>query len=147
MILLVNFGFPREKLRLESGRWQLQFLIAFKVVSAMLVWNFMYYGKCSYVFFFFCWTKFECDLSFYTSFSVFQNCILSESKSRLHLCTFFIAIILGAGVYFIASEFITKVENWSISFQSSYSFLFIVMTIAEFCGGLRLDGFEEFRLR
>ncbi|KAG6601692.1 hypothetical protein SDJN03_06925, partial [Cucurbita argyrosperma subsp. sororia] len=32
----------------------------------------------------------------------------SESKNRLRLCTFFIAILLGAGAYFIASEFITK---------------------------------------
>lgn len=41
---------------------------------------------------------------------MFQSFIPSESKHRLHLCTFFIALFLGAGVYFIASEFITKVE-------------------------------------
>ncbi|XP_022975264.1 uncharacterized protein LOC111474390 isoform X2 [Cucurbita maxima] len=49
----------------------------------------------------------------------FQNIILPESKNRLRLCTFFVAVILGAGVYFIASEFITKeIFRWEVFYSA-----------------------------
>lgn len=61
---------------------------------------------------------------------MFQNFILSESKNRLRFTTFFIAVILGAGVYFIASEFITKVEIEEYLFRVLIAFSFIETTVA-----------------
>lgn len=73
---------------------------------------------------------------------MFQNFILSESKNRLRLCTFFIAVILGAGVYFVASEFITKVEIEAYLFKVLSASCSIVITAAEYIRGFRLMGSE-----
>ena len=59
-----------------------------------------------------------------------QSFVPSESKNRLRLCTFFIAIFLGAGAYFIASEFITKVEIETYLSEVPIASCCIVMIVA-----------------
>ncbi|XP_038893166.1 uncharacterized protein LOC120082028 isoform X1 [Benincasa hispida] len=50
-----------------------------------------------------------------------SNFILLESKNRLRLCTFFVAVFLGAGVYFIASQFITKeIFRWEVFYSARH---------------------------